>query len=317
MKLYLILYHEAVVVGLLEKAFFSASAVIAGGELLSELADYCYRKTVHLNAIASEDSPESLPLSMDQILHETDLDRLKEQKRRLDFACAISGLTVVRFISENAGSISLSTLNRLLVDQDILMTLIPLLDLKPWCRYHKEKLQRYDDGRWTDVAQDDIHRVCKTEAQVWLLLNNLLLDRDCRTKYLWTEHTKNNVMRISKYFNELLIDQLPVLAQLRRFVETLAFAPPPATSESRAVVIEHVSHVRATMLASDFSAIADSFRRRVQHTHAAHSTPRVAHTRIQNAGWFMLWFVRGEAGANRLCSGGLSARCGGLLLYRV
>ena len=75
---------------------------------------------------------------------------------------------------------------------------------------------------------------------MWLLLNNLLLYRECRSKYTWTEHTKNNVMRLSKYFNELLIDQLPVLAQLRRFVETLAFAPPPASSDSRALVIEQV-----------------------------------------------------------------------------
>jgi hypothetical protein len=48
-KLYLINYHESVVLGLLEKAFYHSSAVSAGGELLLELADYCYRKVVLLN----------------------------------------------------------------------------------------------------------------------------------------------------------------------------------------------------------------------------------------------------------------------------
>ena len=71
-------------------------------------------------------------------------------------------------------------------------------------------------------------------------------------------------MRLSKYFNELLIDQLPVLSQLRRFVETLAFAPPPASSEPRAIVIEQVSQVRAGMMSADFAAIAADFRRRVR-----------------------------------------------------
>ena len=263
-KLYLIIYHEAVLVGLLEKAFYHASAVASGSELLSELADYCYRKTVYLNTLNFDDPPESRGLSAEEILNQTDADRLKEQQNRLEFSCAISALTIVRFISENASSIPISALNRLLVEQDIIQTLIPLLDHKPWSRYHKVQLQRYIDGRWTDVPTEDLHRVCKTEAQVWLLLNNLLLDRDCRSKYTWTEHTRNSVMRLSKYFNELLIDQLPVLSQLRRFVETLAFAPPPASSEPRAIVIEQVSQVRAGMMSADFAAIAADFRRRVR-----------------------------------------------------
>ena len=50
-KLYLIMYHEALVLGLLEKAFFTSTAVAAGGEMLVELADYCYRRTVYLNNV--------------------------------------------------------------------------------------------------------------------------------------------------------------------------------------------------------------------------------------------------------------------------
>jgi hypothetical protein len=50
-KLYLIMYHEAIVLGLLEKAFFTSTAVSAGGEMLVELADYCYRRTVYLNNV--------------------------------------------------------------------------------------------------------------------------------------------------------------------------------------------------------------------------------------------------------------------------
>lgn len=50
-KLYLIMYHEAIVLGLLEKAFFTSTAVIAGGDMLVELADYCYRRTVYLNIV--------------------------------------------------------------------------------------------------------------------------------------------------------------------------------------------------------------------------------------------------------------------------
>ena len=50
-KLYLIMYHEAIVLGLLEKAFFTSTAVAAGGDMLVELTDYCYRRAVYLNNV--------------------------------------------------------------------------------------------------------------------------------------------------------------------------------------------------------------------------------------------------------------------------
>ena len=62
-KLYLVVYHEAVVISLLEKAFYHAAAVSSGGDMLLELADYCYRRTVYLNTVDPETAPPrpSLP----------------------------------------------------------------------------------------------------------------------------------------------------------------------------------------------------------------------------------------------------------------
>ena len=60
-KLYLIMYHEAIVLGLLEKAFFTSTAVAAGGDMLVELADYCYRRTVYLNNVDPNQVPH-LPM---------------------------------------------------------------------------------------------------------------------------------------------------------------------------------------------------------------------------------------------------------------
>ena len=56
-KLYLIMYHEAIVLGLLEKAFFTSTAVAAGGDMLVELTDYCYRRAVYLNNV----DPDMVP----------------------------------------------------------------------------------------------------------------------------------------------------------------------------------------------------------------------------------------------------------------
>eukprot|EP00961_Rhodomonas_salina_P145675 1960974-Rhodomonas_salina.1 len=121
----------------------------------------------------------------------------------------MSALTILRFLSENVPSVPLAVISRLLAEQDILLTVVPLLDKRPWKRTVKGKKEKYDDGRWREEGADDQHRLGKTEAQVWLLVNNMLLDPDCRRKYEWSEHRKANVMQLSKYFNELLIDQLP------------------------------------------------------------------------------------------------------------
>ena len=179
-KLYLIMYHEAVILGLLEKAFYHSSAVSMAGDSLIELSDYCYRKTVYLNSF-HPDTEEESP-KRDQILNMKDIERLEEQKKKIDFSCAISALTVLRFIVENAETVPISVLSRLLTEQvdiswfetlslmlcckDVMQTLIPLLDDAPWTRKKDKVIEKYEDGKWIEVSQDDLHRISKTEAQV-------------------------------------------------------------------------------------------------------------------------------------------------------
>eukprot|EP00290_Baffinella_frigidus_P019917 CAMPEP_0180210312 /NCGR_PEP_ID=MMETSP0987-20121128/12042_1 /TAXON_ID=697907 /ORGANISM="non described non described, Strain CCMP2293" /LENGTH=465 /DNA_ID=CAMNT_0022167189 /DNA_START=37 /DNA_END=1432 /DNA_ORIENTATION=+ len=199
------------------------------------------------------------PSGKDEIMAATDQSRLAVQSSKIMFSSGMSALTILRFMLENVKAMPLAVLSRLLADQDVLQTVIPLLDANPWKRTIKGKPQAYTDGKWCEVAPDDVRRVTKTEAQVWLLLNSLLLDDDCRRKYEWNEQRKQNIMRLSKYFNELLIDQLPVLSDLRRFVETLAFSNPPQAGEQRGVVIEQIPEVRTKLLQSDWTTIARAF----------------------------------------------------------
>jgi len=72
-------------------------------------------------------------------------------------------------------------------------------------------------------------------------------------------------MKLSKYFNELLIDQLPILSEMRRLVETLAFSAPASGTESRSVVIEQIPELRNNILQNDFEAIASQFKSKMQN----------------------------------------------------
>lgn len=59
--------------------------------------------------------------------------------------------------------------------------------------------------------------------QVWLALNNLLVDPGCRAKALQqSSHGVERLLCIRRHMNEVLLDQLPVLADLQRVLDELA-----------------------------------------------------------------------------------------------
>ncbi len=215
---------------------------------------------------ARDEQIDPEPLSREhlkeEILNQTDVQRVEEQKIKIDFGAGIAALTLLRFLAENSSSIPISVLSRMLNEQDVLQTVIPLMDQAPWKRTRKGKTEKYSDGKWTEVPPDDYHRITKTEAQLWLLVNSLLLDGECRRRYEWTEQRKQTVLRLSKFFNELLIDQLPILQDLRRMVETLNFQTPPNTTDARSIVIEQLPEIRTRLLQSNWKAIAKAFRDR-------------------------------------------------------
>lgn len=49
------------------------------------------------------------------------------------------------------------------------------------------------------------------QLQVWLALNNLLVEPRCRAKYDPNEWRRDKLLTLKKYMNEVLFDQLPVL----------------------------------------------------------------------------------------------------------
>ena len=80
--------------------------------------------------------------------------------------------------------------------------------------------------------------------QVWLALNNFLVDPHCRAKYTLAEYRKERLLRLRRFLNDLLLDQLPVLRDLQRMLDELALNVAPSTEghTSGALVIEQVWH---------------------------------------------------------------------------
>eukprot|EP00292_Cryptomonas_paramecium_P020957 CAMPEP_0113694712 /NCGR_PEP_ID=MMETSP0038_2-20120614/20462_1 /TAXON_ID=2898 /ORGANISM="Cryptomonas paramecium" /LENGTH=172 /DNA_ID=CAMNT_0000617105 /DNA_START=1 /DNA_END=516 /DNA_ORIENTATION=+ /assembly_acc=CAM_ASM_000170 len=104
-KLYLATYHEVVLAGLLEKTFFNSSSSSSAGDALVELADFCHRKLVYLASIDHDDIPGVREQPAEAILASTDQDRLLENASSITFASAMSGLTLARFLTDQASSL--------------------------------------------------------------------------------------------------------------------------------------------------------------------------------------------------------------------
>ena len=86
----------------------------------------------------------------------------------------------------------------------------------------REDMERevWEDGKWQKV--EDYQKLSKVEGQVWIAIYNLLMTKESAEKYEITEYRKNQILRLRKYLNEVLLDQIPVLTELKRNLEHLS-----------------------------------------------------------------------------------------------
>jgi len=73
-------------------------------------------------------------------------------------------------------------------------------------------------------------------------------DAECRKKYHFNSHRKSTVLRVRKYLNDLLLDQLPVLTDVQRYMDELTVMEAPApTAMARGIVLEVEPEIREAL----------------------------------------------------------------------
>ena len=137
-------------------------------------------------------------------------------------------------------------------NNDIPCVLVPLLEAKPWLRKnHKGEDEKFEDQKWQKIESHDRGRLTKIEAQVWLTIYNMFMTNDSSRKYEMTSFRKQNLLRLRKYMNEVLLDQLPMLADMLRGLEELNIAADPgAVSTSNAFIVQTLPEIRTRLLAN-------------------------------------------------------------------
>jgi len=277
LRLYLVLYQQPVLCNLLECLLYHSSLLTHSDESLVELVDYCVRKVrilvdwTHEDGEAGEEEEESEEV------------RMRRQMRQLDFSSAACCLVVLRYVTDRLADLPLALVNRLIHTHDLLLTVIPLLQSKPFTRQRtqhtkatkptKSQLvtEKYVDQQWTAVAAADLSLMTKLEGQMWLLVYNLLLSPSVRSAYSYNTHRQQAVLSLRPLLTPTVMEQLTVLEGVRRCVEELSImTPPEPSSRDTMAVVEQLPQLRTAILHNqNYPAIAAAFLTDSYHTAAS------------------------------------------------
>ncbi|KAM4021580.1 zinc finger MYND domain-containing protein 10 isoform 1-T1 [Anomaloglossus baeobatrachus] len=240
--LYMVIHHEATIINLLETILYHKDVCESAEDLVLDLIDYCHRKLTLLlsrcsaGEIAGQD--RLLPSSASET---SSLEELKLQAESLEFDVALKCLSVLRYITDHTDSLPLSITTRLLNTHNLPCVLVELLHSCPWSRRSKGQLQKFESGRWLSVPAEDQQKMTKLDGQVWISLYNLLLRPECQQKYNIDGFTRGQLLKLLSHLTEILIDQLPNLVELQRFLNYLSVSEPAPPKKE--LILEQVPEV--------------------------------------------------------------------------
>ncbi len=109
-----------------------------------------------------------------------------KKMEEIQFAASLCAISALRYLTDYLPSLDPGVMARILDTHDTCMSLVPLLCDPPWMRFSNKtgKMEGFEDNAWKQLEGDDKLKVNKNAAQVWLALNNLVVDPECRKKYV-------------------------------------------------------------------------------------------------------------------------------------
>ena len=253
-KTYFILYHEAVLVNLIENFLYSITACQAAEDYLVDVIEYAYKMISKYVAYKMKNPDDTLnygnnsslfgnnkvdeELSLEEKIKkineqvkdkENDIKEMEEKFKEIEFGIAMSCINILRYISDHLEQLPFPVRHHMMNVKDVPILFVTLMELRPWRRkvmkYNekskkKEEIEEiYENNNWTNLI---IHKFPKLEAQVLITIYNLVMNQDNNKKYEITEYRQNQLLRLRKYFTEVLYDQIPQMMNLYRSLENMS-----------------------------------------------------------------------------------------------
>lgn len=177
-------------------------------------------------------------------------------------------MSLSRYICENIDELPNSIASRMLDVHDFPLLMVPLIEEPPWTR--RRQVEKVEDGRtstkvvweklndnneWSEVLPEDLLLLTKNEGQPWLGLFLLTSSKTCRETYGLDEFRKAQLVRLRRYIHEALIDQVPVLQEVARYLDELSMLGVPAagmrTASSSGLLLQRVDSLRELVVGVD------------------------------------------------------------------
>lgn len=253
LKLYLHLYYEATLINLLEVAYYHKEIVESVSQSINlELIDYCARRLIDLNTKFQsikdpEDDEQSIKQSSNTSKEELINQSISQFSESIRYQSSVCAVSIMRYLTDRMSHLSISLIERMMNDKDVLSLVVPLIVDSPFKRRvmrtinttnkqtNKSKqyvTEKYIDGAWKIVEGADSQAACLNELQLWMIVCNLMHQTNSQSNYNWTAQRQENMLRLRPLLNSSLLDQLPMLADLKRFVEELSIIAPPQPKAS-------------------------------------------------------------------------------------
>ncbi|GAU99038.1 hypothetical protein RvY_10094 [Ramazzottius varieornatus] len=173
---------------------------------------------------------------------------LKAQKEDIDVILSVKAVGILGHLIQHASVLSLSALTRMVDHHDLPILLAGLLDNNPWTIRNGKQTFKFVNGEWRLIDTEDYFLLTQTEGQLWIALHQILLHPEFIPKYYLNEFRKNRLLRMQSLLNEALLDQLPALADLQRYLHTLTFMQTPMPKKG--LIIEQTPFIRERLLRS-------------------------------------------------------------------
>lgn len=245
--LYMVFYHEATVVNLLETTLFYPEMCESADDSLLDLIDYCYRRLVDI--IHRHENKENFMAYFQEKPSEenSNMEDLQNQVKHLEFDIAVKTISILRYITDNLNELCLIIQSRLLNTHDLPVLLVRLVENPPWTNRSKDTTSKYYDCKWHKMkSREEEFKLTKPEGQVWIALFHLLMNSSCQQKYNLNCYRKDIILKLRSYMTEVLVDQMPILQEMQRYLEYLAHMEPPAIKKD--LILEQVPQIRECIL---------------------------------------------------------------------
>uniref|UniRef100_A0A3P9JIM3 Zinc finger MYND domain-containing protein 10 n=1 Tax=Oryzias latipes TaxID=8090 RepID=A0A3P9JIM3_ORYLA len=222
----------------------------AAGDSLVDLVDYCHRK---LTLLASKDTRGDAT-TCNKHENVSSIEELKELSASLEFGISLAAVSVLCHITGHTNN--LSVMNRMLCTHNMPCVLVQLIVSCPWscqrqdytkhflsfvsqehckmrnspvfksCNTIKGEVLKYIDGSWQKIPDEDYFKMTKLDGQVWISLYNLLLNEDSLRMFDFNSFNRDQLSKLRTFLTDVLIDQMPILVELQRFLTHLACTEP-------------------------------------------------------------------------------------------